>query len=211
MKQRCGVIEVGLVDYGAGNIQSLSNAIEHVGARVHLVREAKGIAGMTHLVLPGVGAFGFCADRLRATGILPALEDWVFSQRRPVLGICVGMQLLADCSEELGRQNGLGWIGGSVRKLHSTGADIRIPHVGWNTVSFEEDFGEYRQGAQSDFYFDHSYAYHEPINGRILARCTHGQTFSAAVRRENIVGVQFHPEKSQASGLQFLRSFLAMQ
>lgn len=202
--------EVGVIDYGAGNIQSLSNAIEHIGAHVHLVRDAKEIGGMTHLVLPGVGAFGFCADRLRATGMLPALEDWVLTQRRPILGICVGMQLFADSSEELGLQVGLGWVGGSVKRLHSTDPAIRIPHVGWNSVCFEEDFGEYLQGAQSDFYFDHSYAYHAPKNGRTLASCTHGQSFCAAIRRENIVGVQFHPEKSQSAGMRFLRSFLAM-
>ena len=210
MKEFCGVPEVGIIDYGAGNIQSLSNAIEHIGAHVRLVRDTKEINGMTHLVLPGVGAFGYCADRLRATGMLPALEEWVFTQRRPILGICVGMQLLADSSEESGLQAGLGWIGGSVNKLQSTDAGIRIPHVGWNSVCFEEDFGEFQQGSQSDFYFDHSYAYHAPRYGRTVASCTHGQPFSAAIRRENIVGVQFHPEKSQTSGMRFLRSFLAM-
>ena len=202
--------KVGLIDYGAGNIQSLSNAIEHVGAQVQLVRGTNDIDGMTHLVLPGVGAFGFCAERLRATEIVPAIEEWVFTQRRPILGICVGMQLLADSSEELGPHAGLGWIGGTVNRLQSEDTEIRIPHVGWNTVYFEDDFGVFQQGCESDFYFDHSFAYHSPREGQTLATCTHGQSFSAAVRRENIVGVQFHPEKSQTSGLRFLSSFLAM-
>lgn len=204
------VPEVGVIDYGAGNIRSLTNAIEYVGARVHVVCDRADIDGSTHLVLPGVGAFGFCSERLRATGILPALEDWTFTRRRPILGVCVGMQLLADSSEEFGLHAGLGWLGGNVTKFEITHTNIRIPHVGWNSVRFEEDFGECRQGLESDFYFDHSFAYRVPRCGRTLARCVHGHPFSAAIRERNIVGAQFHPEKSQAAGMRFLRSFLAM-
>lgn len=165
---------------------------------------------MTHVVLPGVGAFGFCAGRLRASGMLPALAEWALVKRRPLLGICVGMQLLADSSEELGEQAGLGWIGGRVEKLRPGGAGVRVPHVGWNTVVFDEDFGECARGSASECYFDHSFAYGAPRHGRVVARCDHGQTFCAAVRRDNIVGAQFHPEKSQASGMRFLRSFVAL-
>lgn len=202
--------KVGIIDYKAGNIQSLSNAIEHLGAQFQIVGTGTDLNGITHLILPGVGAFGYCADRLRATGMLATLEEWVFTHRNPILGICIGMQLLADTSEELGLQEGLGWIGGNVLRLQSSTPSVRVPHVGWNSVSFEEGFGEFQQNSQNDFYFDHSYAYHAPKHGRRLARCTHGQPFSAAIRRENIVGVQFHPEKSQTAGMRFLRSFLAM-
>ena len=120
------------------------------------------------------------------------------------------MQLLANHSEELGSQQGLGWGGGTVKRLSSESVEIRVPHVGWNTVVFEEDFGEYRCGDNADFYFDHSYAYQEPTLAHRVASCTHGQTFCAVIRRDNLVAAQFHPEKSQTSGMRFLRSFLAM-
>ena len=201
---------VGLIDYGAGNIQSLRNALEHVGGIVSLVHCDGGLKGLSHLVLPGVGAFGHCMERLKKSGMLTAIEDWALDQCRPTLGICVGMQMLADSSQEQGRQEGLGWIGGEVTKLSSSDARIRIPHVGWNSVQFEEIFGECNTTDLNDFYFDHSYAYRTPIKGGILANCVHGEKFCAVVRRDNIVGSQFHPEKSQAAGMRFLRSFLAM-
>lgn len=202
---------VGVVDYQAGNIQSIVNAIDHLGAESRRVSKSADLQGASHLVLPGVGAFGFCADRLRGSGLLDSLQEWTLVDRRPILGICVGMQLLADTSDELGRQQGLGWGGGSVQRLQPASRDIRVPHVGWNTVSFDEDFGECRQGDSADFYFDHSYAYQDPTLAHRVARCTHGATFCAVIRRGNLVAAQFHPEKSQAAGMRFLRSFLALQ
>lgn len=199
---------VGVIDYQAGNIQSIVNAIEHLGAASRRVATANDLTGMSHLVLPGVGAFGFCADRLRASGMLPALERWTLVERRPMLGVCVGMQLLADSSNELGDQQGLGWGGGYVYRLAPTSPQVRIPHVGWNTVTFNEDFGEFKRGDAADFYFDHSYAYHDPTLARRVAECSHGQSFCAVIRRGNLLAAQFHPEKSQAAGMRFLRSFL---
>jgi glutamine amidotransferase len=210
VRKQNGVADVGVIDYGTGNIQSISNAFERIGVRVRLVHEAAQLAGATHLVLPGVGAFGFCLERLRATGLLPALEAWVFGENRPLLGVCVGMQLLAETSDEHGTRAGLGWIPGRVTMLRSTGPCIRIPHVGWNTVRFAHAFGEFSGGSQCDFYFDHSYAY-EPAEARqTLASCSHGERFTAAIRDGNVVGVQFHPEKSQVAGIRFLRGFVAM-
>lgn len=202
---------VGLIDYQAGNLQSIANAIEHLGAQVQRVASPADMASASHLVLPGVGAFGFCADRLRASGLLPALEQWALDERRPMLGICVGMQLIADRSDELGQQRGLGWGGGTVTQLQSTSSRIRVPHVGWNTVTFDEDFGDFRSGDSADFYFDHSYAYQEPTLAHRVAQCTHGQTFCAVIRRDNLVASQFHPEKSQTAGLRFLSGFLGMR
>lgn len=201
---------VGLIDYQAGNIQSISNAIEYLGARSVRIASSADFDEVTHLLLPGVGAFGYCADRLRISGLLPAIEEWTFEKKQPILGICVGMQLLADTSDELGIQQGLGWAGGSVDLLKCEDPTIRVPHVGWNTVEFEDDFGEYRKGDSADFYFDHSYAYSKPSHGHTIASCTHGRTFSAVIKRENLIAAQFHPEKSQAAGMKFLRSFLEM-
>jgi glutamine amidotransferase len=202
---------IGLVDYQAGNVQSIANAIEHLGAQVRKVTRPADLQDVTHLVLPGVGAFGFCAQRLRASGLLESLERWTLVDRRPILGICVGMQLLADTSEELGLQHGLGWGGGSVQALKPPSPAFRVPHVGWNTVSFDEPFGEFQRGDAADFYFDHSFAYQAPTHAHRIASCTHGQTFCAVIRRQNLVAAQFHPEKSQTAGMRFLRGFLEMR
>lgn len=201
---------VGVIDYQAGNIQSIVNAIDYLGAGSRRVSTSADLHGVSHLVLPGVGAFGFCADRLRGSGLLDSLREWTLVDHRPILGICVGMQLLADSSDELGRQMGLGWGGGSVQRLQPDSRETRVPHVGWNTVSFDEDFGEYGLGDSADFYFDHSYAYQDPTLAHRVAQCTHGTTFCAVIRRGNLVAAQFHPEKSQAAGMRFLRSFLAL-
>ncbi len=202
---------VGLIDYQAGNVRSIANALEHLGARVQRVAVASDMQACTHVLLPGVGAFGFCAQQLRASGLLPSLQEWALEQERPLLGICVGMQLLAETSDELGDQTGIGWGGGHVRRLHPIETGVRVPHVGWNNVCFEEPFGEFKAGVEADFYFDHSYAYRAPTLANRVASCTHGETFSAVIRRGQLVAAQFHPEKSQGSGMRFLRSFLAMR
>jgi glutamine amidotransferase len=202
-----GAAVVGIVDYKAGNVQSIENAFDHVGAQVQRIRAHDDFTACSHLVLPGVGAFGFCAEKLAAAGILASLEDWVFVRKKPLLGICVGMQLLADSSEESPGAAGLGWIGGTVAKIPAA-TGIRVPHVGWNSVSFEDSWGSFSSGASFDFYFDHSFAFGEPRNGRAVGTCLHGRKFSAILEHENIVAAQFHPEKSQTAGLRLLTSFL---
>jgi glutamine amidotransferase len=201
---------VGVVEYQAGNVRSIVNALEHLGAGVQRVTVASDMQNCTHVLLPGVGAFGFCAQRLRESGLLPALTEWALELQRPLLGICVGMQLLAETSDELGEQQGIGWGGGHVRRLQPDATGIRVPHVGWNNVHFDESFGEFGAGSEADFYFDHSYAYRMPTLAHRVAACTHGETFSAVIRRGQMVAAQFHPEKSQTAGMRFLRSFLAM-
>lgn len=202
---------VGIIDYQAGNIRSLANAFEYLGSQVVHVRAPSDMRGLSHLLLPGVGAFGHCASNLHHCGLLPEIENWTFQQRRPILGICVGMQLLADTSDEMGLQRGLGWIGGEVRRIASNSPLIRVPHVGWNTATFIQSFGDYAAGDTADFYFDHSYAYQRPRLGKPLAMCQHGEAFCAALVSGNLVAAQFHPEKSQAAGMRFLKAFLGME
>lgn len=201
---------VGIVDYQAGNIRSIINAVEHLGARTVRVTESADFERVSHMLLPGVGAFGHCADNLSASGLLSELERWAFEQNRPLLGICVGMQLLADSSEELGLHPGLGWAGGVIRRLEPDSATVRVPHVGWNNVRFEQSFGDYQIGDEADFYFDHSFAFQSPTLAQTLAYCDHGRQFSAVIRRGSVVAAQFHPEKSQSAGLRFLQNFLSM-
>jgi glutamine amidotransferase len=201
---------VAVIDYHAGNIRSILSAFEYLGAGTQVVQAYQKNLCSTHLVLPGVGGFGFCLERLRSSGMLPMIEEWVFVLKRPILGICVGMQLLADSSDEMGFHSGLGWLGGEVRKIDGNDSTIRVPHVGWNTVFFEREFGEYKSGMVADFYFDHSHAYFSRKEGQVLGKTQHGQTFCSALRQENLIAVQFHPEKSQDSGMKFLRSFLSL-
>lgn len=201
---------VGIVDYEAGNIHSIASAFEHLGAQIVDVKGAADLARATHVVLPGVGAFGHCAEKLRATGLVPLIEKVAVEGGKPLLGICVGMQLLADFGEEMGGHAGLGWIGGTVRPMQPAPPAVRIPHVGWNDVRFEEDFGDFAAGDTADFYFDHSFAFHDPVRGRVVGACDHGGRFAAVVRDKNLVAAQFHPEKSQAAGMKFLTGFLRM-
>lgn len=204
-------VRVGIIDYQSGNTRSVANAVEYAGGVVASVRTPGDIDACTHLILPGVGAFGFCAERLRASGLLPHVEQWAIADKKPLLGICVGMQLMADYGEELGRRDGLGWLGGAVTRLERPATStVRIPHVGWNEVLFRESFGEFRVGERPNFYFDHSFALGTPSVGRQIGVCEHGRSFSAIVAREKILAVQFHPEKSQTAGMRLLQSFFAM-
>jgi glutamine amidotransferase len=202
-----GAVLAGIVDYQAGNIQSIENAFAHLGTRTRRIGSEQDFAPCSHVVLPGVGGFGFCVERLRTSGLAGPLRRWALEERRPLLGICVGMQLLADGSDEAPGTEGLGWLGGAVRLIPST-IGIRVPHVGWNTVDFESAYGGFAAGSAADFYFDHSYAYEKPRAGRVVGRCKHGICFSAVIGHENITAAQFHPEKSQSAGLRFLAAFL---
>lgn len=201
---------VGLIDYQAGNVRSIENALDNLGARVRYVSSEADFEGVTHLLLPGVGAFGYCAEKLRGTGLVNRITRWAVDDGRPMLGICVGMQLLADVGEELGRHEGMGLIGGTVRAMQPVLPAVRIPHVGWNDVTFQSDFGGFAAGDKADFYFDHSFAYQDPVHGEVLGLCEHGSGFCAALRRGKLIGAQFHPEKSQTAGLKFLRAFLEL-
>lgn len=199
---------VGIIEYGAGNIRSIENAFDHIGARTRLVSSADDFDRVTHLVLPGVGSFAFCRRRLEESGLIPQLEKWALEDKKPLLGICVGMQLLAEYSEEHGRHDGLGWIKGRVLVLPEGDRRARVPHVGWNDITFAADFGKFAKGSEVDFYFDHSYALFDADPSQVVATCTHGAQFSVMVRRENIVASQFHPEKSQDAGLAMIKGFV---
>ncbi len=198
---------LALVDYGAGNLRSVENALRAAGAEaVTVTADPAAVAAAERIVLPGVGAFGACMAALAAIpGMVEALGAAVLSRGRPFLGICVGMQLMADAGEELGRHAGLGWIGGTVRAL-APAAGVRVPHMGWNDV---RPAAAHPLVAPGEAYFLHGYAFAPRDPAHLLAASDHGGAIAAAVGRDTMIGVQFHPEKSQAYGLAFLSRFLA--
>lgn len=202
---------VGLIDYRAGNLLSIENAFRHVGAEVRRVTAASDFDDLTHAVLPGVGAFGHCRSNLDASGLIPALTDWAIARKRPTLGICVGMQLMAEIGLEHGRTAGLGWFTGAISPLSAEPPLHRIPHVGWNEILLDRDFGGLAAGTRMDVYFDHSFALIETDAAHVLATCSHSSRFTALLHRDNILAAQFHPEKSQQAGLRLITEFLAMQ
>lgn len=204
--------QVTVLDYGAGNLRSVVKAFEHEGAEVVLTGDPEIARTAERLVLPGQGHFGQCAASLEASGLEGAIRE-VVESGRPFLGICVGMQLLFEGSEEAPEARGLGLIPGSVARLS---ADLPLPHVGWNSVEFS-DRGRadtLLAGVAGEtpvyFYHVHSYADLDADAPEVLARSVYGAPFGTIVGRDNVRGIQFHPEKSQEAGLRILRNFLGM-
>ncbi len=195
---------VALIDYGAGNLQSVRNALKAAGARnVAVTADPDVVLSADRIVLPGVGAFAHCMTALSAIpGMVAALNEVTGPKARPFLGICVGMQLMAEAGEEHGRHQGLGWIKGIVRLIEPTQPEIKVPHMGWNDV---RPSTEHPLIVPGEAYFLHSYAFE---GDNVLATTEHGAPIVAAIGRDNLAGVQFHPEKSQHYGLSLLTRFL---
>ncbi len=197
-------MSVALIDYGAGNLHSVANALRAAGATdVDVTADAGAVLRADRIVLPGVGAFGACAAALRAVpGMIEALDQRVRHDGVPFLGVCVGMQLMADAGEEMGTHPGLGWISGTVRHLTPADPAAKVPHMGWNDVIPTVAHPLIETG---EAYFLHSYAFD---GADVIARTDHGGPVTAAIGRDNMLGVQFHPEKSQRYGLDLLARFL---
>ena len=201
---------VALIDYGAGNLHSVANALKAAGANVHITANADMVRAADRIVLPGVGSFKACAEGLRALpDMVEAMAERVQGGGAPFLGICVGMQLLATQGLEHGITPGLDWIAGEVRLIERTDPAVKVPHMGWNDVALglhDPAAGLLEPG---EAYFLHSYHFAAEDGATIAAMTDHGGGLVAAVARDNIAGVQFHPEKSQAYGLATLARFLA--
>jgi glutamine amidotransferase len=201
---------IALIDYGAGNLHSVHNALKAAGAeRVAVTADPEIVRGAQRIVLPGVGSFRACAEGLAAIPqLVEALEERVMHGGVPFLGICVGMQLMAERGLEHGVTPGLGWIEGQVEPIERTDPAIKIPHMGWNDVSPLPHPDGAELVVPGEAYFLHSYHF-VPDDGRDIAAMTdHGGGLVAAVARDNLLGVQFHPEKSQAYGIGLLARFL---
>ena len=201
--------KIALIDYGAGNLHSVHNALKAVGADVVVTADANIVRAADRIVLPGVGSFKACAEGLRALpGMTQAMTERVHVGGAPFLGICVGMQLLANRGLEHGETAGLGWIDGEVRLIEPSDPSIKIPHMGWNDVALMPHAKEHPVVDAGEAYFLHSYHFAADNASDVLALTDHGEGLVAAVAKDNILGVQFHPEKSQKFGLELLERFL---
>jgi glutamine amidotransferase len=200
----------GIIDYGAGNLRSVANAVQALGIEPRLVASPADLAGLTHLILPGVGSFGDCMGELEKRGLTGPIRDWV-AAGKPYFGICLGYQILFDGSVETPGVKGLGIFPGQVVRFNEDGR--KIPHMGWNAAAPVDPADPLWSGlgAAPYFYFVHSY-FPVPADPAIVAMTTdYGQTFASAIRSGNVVGCQFHPEKSQQAGLHLLANFLGVQ
>ena len=200
---------VVLLDYGMGNVQSVANAVEWLGVPVRVSSDARVVEAASHLILPGVGSFRDGMQRLRATALDDLLQDQVLRRGKPFLGICLGMQLMAEVGDEGGETRGLGWIAARVKKLDATQLGLKVPHMGWNEVCPRQGSVLY-DGLLDDptFYFVHSYYLAVEEAAVVSGMCEYGSRFCASVEKGHIFGTQFHPEKSQRDGLRVLKNFV---
>ncbi|WP_129777762.1 imidazole glycerol phosphate synthase subunit HisH [Peristeroidobacter soli] len=200
---------IGIIDYGLGNILAFANVYKRLHVPVAVVRTAAQVREATKLILPGVGAFDHAMELLNASGMREALDEVVLSNQVPLLGVCVGMQILGKSSDE-GRLSGLSWIDGVVKKIDTTtsGQPVRLPHMGWNDVRPERESSLFA-GLQTDarFYFLHSYYFQCAQPQNVLATSDYPGNFACAVQAGSIYGVQFHPEKSHRFGVRLLQNF----
>ena len=207
---------VGIIDYGSGNIRSVFKSFEKAASlvsskvKIKVINNCEELKDLEKIVLPGVGAFADCMKGLKnKPGLLEAIKRKVLEDKKPFLGICVGMQLLANSSSEYGYTEGLSWIDGEVNSIKITQKNIKIPHMGWNSILFETDHPLLKNiKKDEDFYFVHSYKFNVKNNDFVLAKTNYGSDITAIVIKDNILGTQFHPEKSQVAGIQFIKNFI---
>ena len=207
---------VGIIDYGSGNIRSVFKSFEKAASlvsskvKIKVINNCEELEELEKIVLPGVGAFADCMQGLKnKPGLLDVIKRKVLEEKKPFLGICVGMQLLANSSSEYGHTEGLSWIDGEVNSIKIIQKNIKIPHMGWNSILFDSDHPLLKNiKKDEDFYFVHSYKFNVQNKDFVLAKTKYGSDITAIVLKDNILGTQFHPEKSQVAGIQFIKNFI---
>ena len=198
---------IGIIDYGLGNIRSVAGALDYIGQEHVISSDICVLDSVDKLILPGVGAFADGMRRLKELSLIDFLNDKVLEQGTPILGICLGFQLFAKSSDEFGLHEGLGWLDANVVKL-AVSEDSRLPHIGWNDSYWSESHLLFKDIPKSAlFYYVHSHHVSSSDKTLICAECEYSQRFIASAHKDNIFGVQFHPEKSQKAGLQLLNNF----
>ncbi len=198
-----------IIDYGMGNLRSVEKALYTLGADVTISSKKEDVESADKLILPGVGAFGHAMENLRKRDLIEIMTREVLKKKKPFLGICLGMQLLATRSYELGKFDGLDWVKGEVRKLPVEQMGLKVPHVGWNDLILKKE-SKILAGIKpkTSFYFVHSFALYPDDPTVISGTCSYGDEFVASVAKDNIFATQFHPEKSQKDGLKILENFM---
>jgi imidazole glycerol-phosphate synthase subunit HisH len=200
---------IGIINYGMGNVFSVHNALDAIGAPNKICSSPKELENINRIILPGVGAFQVCMDNLRSLGFDEVLNNLVLINGMPIYGICLGMQVMAKKGTEHGVTKGLGWFDAEVVPFRLEDSTLKVPHVGWNNVHFESNSPMFKNIRQDpDMYFDHSFHIQVKEKEKIDATSNYGEVFTAAIRRDNIFGSQFHPEKSQDVGLTLLENFV---
>ena len=201
---------IALIDYGLGNIQALANIYKRIDIPVCFAKSPIEMEEASHLILPGIGAFDWAIERLHASGMLENLIHLVLVEKKPVLGICVGMQMMAKNSDE-GNSAGLGWFDAHVKRFDEEQLyDCNyLPHMGWNSLSFNKFHPLFKDINSDDhFYFVHSYEFDVRSKDLVIATTSHGKKIVSSVAKDNIIGLQFHPEKSQVPGLKIIKNFI---
>jgi len=199
---------VVIVDYGVGNLMAIQNIIKKVGGSSTISSDIEAIKCAEKLILPGVGSFDYCAKQLRQRNLIPTLEEEVFINKKKILGLCVGAQLMTKASEE-GNMPGLGWVSASTKRFDRQLVPV-IPHMGWTDVAFSPSGLTKEFDGDARFYFVHSYHFNFEDNSQVLGTATYGYQFACAFQHDNIFGVQFHPEKSHKYGMRLFKNFIAL-
>jgi len=200
---------IAILDYGLGNINAFSNIYKSLGIESFHASKPKDLINASHIILPGVGAFDWAIERLSKSEMINALEKCVFEEKIPILGVCVGLQMFAKSSDEGGLE-GLSWLDNAeIKHLQNLqNFKNKLPHMGWNNIEINHNEPLFRSlDNNSRFYFLHSYYFHQPDAANVISFCDYGGRFACAVKKENIYGVQFHPEKSHHNGIQLLENF----
>ena len=202
-------MKVAIINYGMGNLGSVRRSLENLGADVIVAEHPIQLLDANRIILPGVGSFGEGMKKLSTEGWIESLQIQVIEEGKPLLGICLGMQMLSSSSEENGLNEGLNFISGKVLRLNKLGCRVRIPHVGWNEVNYQESTPLFKNIPQAiDFYFVHSYALIANDTANVIATSHYDVSITSAVNKNHIFGTQFHPEKSSKAGQQILKNFI---
>jgi imidazole glycerol-phosphate synthase subunit HisH len=202
-------MKIAVINYGMGNLGSVRRSLENLGVDAIVAEHPNQLLEANRIILPGVGAFGEGMKKLASEGWVESLQIQVMEQGKPLLGICLGMQMLSSSSEENGINQGLDFISGKVLRLDHLGCSFRIPHVGWNEVNYQKSTPLFKEiPPATDFYFVHSYAFTADDPRNIIATSAYDISVTAAVNKNHIFGTQFHPEKSSKAGHQILKNFI---
>lgn len=202
---------IAIIDYGMGNVRSVYNVLEYIGEDVIITADSKQIDNASHLILPGVGAFGDAMRNLEERGLVEILNKQVIDKGKPFLGICLGLQLIAERGYEHGIHKGLAWIDAEVARFEIDEKGLKVPHMGWNDIIIKQEHPIFHnlKKHEMNFYFVHSYHIKCKDDINITATCDYGYEFTAVVHKDNIVATQFHPEKSQENGIQMIENFIS--